>query len=114
MNFMLNISKLLNLQSVGSEVNKILGDWVGPLFIAIGGAGAIYVIVLGVQYIRSENDSKRAEAKTRIVNCVIGVITLLVLAAVCMAVDWASFVEIFGYASDNYSGPGSDWTGCIY
>lgn len=102
MNFMLNISKLLNLQSVGSEVNKILGMWVGPLFVAIGGAGAIYAIVLGVQYIRSENDSKRAEAKTRIVNCVIGVITLLVLAAVCMAVDWAAFVEIFGYASDDY------------
>ena len=100
MNFLLSISMLLDLAAVGEQVNKILGVWVGPLFTAIGGAGAIYIIVLAVQYIRSENDNKKAEIKSRMVNCIIGVISILVLAAVCMMVDWAGFVQIFGYTSD--------------
>ena len=85
------------LKTVSNEVNKILRSWVGPLFIAIGGVGAIYIIVLAIQYIRSENDSKRAEAKQRIINCVIGVICLLVIGGVCIGVDWGNFVQLFSY-----------------
>lgn len=86
------------VQNVGAEVNNILHVWVGPLFTAIGGVGAIYIIILAVQYIKSENDSKRAEAKTRIFNCLIGVISLVVIGVICLAVDWAGLVTIFGYA----------------
>ena len=102
MNFLMNISRLLanNLEEVGAEVNNILSTWIGPLFIALGGVGSIYIIILAVQYIKAEGDSKRAEAKSRIINCAIGVISLLVLATVCLAVNWVEFVQIFGYASN--------------
>lgn len=99
----INMGRLLaetdQLKAIGEEVNTILNIWVGPIFIALGGVGFIYIIVLAVQYAKSENDSKRAEAKTRIVNCVIGVIALLVIAFVSLTIDWASVVQIFGYTS---------------
>ena len=98
MNFLLNISRLLDLQSVSDEVNTILSNWVGPLFITIGAIGTIYMIILGVQYIRSESDNKRAEAKSRIINCLIGVLSLIVIGALCIGLDWAGIVQIFGYA----------------
>ena len=108
MNFLMNIamsmSRLLDasddkLTNISNQANEILRSWVGPLMIALGGVGLVYVIVLGIQYAKSENDSKRAEVKSRLVNCVIGVIAILVIGAVCTAVDWASLVQIFGYTS---------------
>lgn len=93
----LGLSKLLTL---GDDVHAILSGWVGPIFIALGGVGAIYVIILGIQYIKSENDSKRAEAKTRMINAIIGVLSLIIIAVVCLAVDWDELVKIFGYAAE--------------
>lgn len=101
-NLTINLGRLLatdKYATVGNEVKTILQTWVGPIFIALGGVGSVYIIVLAVQYAKSENDSKRAEAKTRIVNCIIGVIALLVIATVCLAIDWAKLVQIFGYTS---------------
>lgn len=101
-NLTINMGRLLasdNLGQVSYEVNTILKTWVGPIFIALGGVGSVYIIVLAVQYAKSENDSKRAEAKTRIVNCIIGVIALLIIAFCCIGIDWASLVQIFGYTS---------------
>jgi hypothetical protein len=86
-------------KAVSDEVNKILNEWVGPLFIALGGIGGIYIIILAINYIRSENDSKRSEAKQRMINCAIGVICLLVLGALALTVDWGSLVKIFGYTA---------------
>ena len=101
MNMSINISRLLaDLGVVAGEVNTILSTWVGPIFIALGGVGSVYIIVLAVQYAKSENDSKRAEAKTRMVNCIIGVLALLVIATGCLTVDWVGFVQMFGYASN--------------
>jgi len=85
---------------IAAQVTNILKTWIGPLFIAIGGIGAVYIIILAVQYAKSENDSKRAEVKTRIVNCAIGVVSLLVIATLCMVIDWYELASIFGYASN--------------
>ncbi|MGN0961586.1 MAG: Mbov_0395 family pilin-like conjugal transfer protein [Christensenellales bacterium] len=98
MKFLLGISKLLaDLTAVSNEVNDILNKWVGPIFLALGGVAAVYVIILGVQYAKSENDSKKAEVKSRIINCIIGLLAIIVIGVVCIEVDWASFVQIFGY-----------------
>ncbi len=91
---------LLNAGAVALEINEILHGWVGPLFTAIGGVGCIYIIVLAVQYMKSENDNKRAEVKTRIINCLIGVISLLVIGTISLTMDWAGLAGIFGYASN--------------
>ena len=104
MNIVARMSRLLavdaNLREIGAEVNSILRVWVGPLMIALGGVGAVYIIILGIQYAKGENDSKRAEVKTRLVNCIIGVIAILVLGSVCIGIDWAKLVQVFGYAGE--------------
>ena len=91
-------SRLLDIEELSNEVNSILSEWIGPLFIAIGGVAAVYVIVLAVQLARAENDSKKAEVRSRFVNTIIGMIAILIIGAVSITVDWAGVVQIFGYA----------------
>ena len=99
MNFAGLLAVSEKLQRISDQVNTILKTWVGPLFVALGGVGAIYVIILAIQYIKSENDNKRAEAKTRMVNCIIGVLSLLVIGTICLSVNWAELVQMFGYTA---------------
>ena len=109
MNFLLSMSRLLSsnkqLQTVGDEVSKILHNWVGPLFIAIGGIAGVYAIILGIQYAKAESDSKRAEAKTRMWNCIFGMLCLLVIGILAISINWGSIVKIFGYAQKDYVVP---------
>ena len=87
------------LKEVSDDVNTILRTWVGPIMMCVGAVGAIYIIVLAVQYAKSESDSKRAEAKTRMINCLIGVVAIIALAGLCIGLDWGAVVKIFGYTS---------------
>ena len=50
----MGLSNLLGKKEAGAMVHEILGTWVGPLFTVIGGVGAIYIVILAIQYIRSE------------------------------------------------------------
>ena len=86
------------LVEIGNKVAQILGDYVGPILIALSGAAAMYMVVLGVQYAKSESDDKRAEVKKRLVNMVVGVLIMIGLTVMCMAIPWADFIQIFGYA----------------
>ena len=95
-NFLLDTSG--NAGEVSKKIGSILSDIVGPIMIALGGALAVYMIVLGVQYAKSENDNKRAEAKTRLVNCLIGLIVIIVMVIICMAVNWETLVnQLYNY-----------------
>lgn len=108
MNLALSFSRLLANNATQTQkdtakvVDEILSVWVGPFMTALGAVGAIYVIILGIQYAKSENDSKRAEAKTRMVNCIIGVLSLIVIGVVCWAVNWVEIAQIFGYARKDF------------
>lgn len=95
------MNNLLAPNDVAAKVDQILRVWIGPLFTVVGAIGAVYIVILAVQYARSENDSKRAEVKVRIVNCAIGVVCLLVIGALCLTLDWVGVAEIFGYAASN-------------
>jgi cell division protein FtsW (lipid II flippase) len=66
--------------------------------IALGGAAAIYIVVLGVQYAKSESDDKKAEVKKRIINMAIGLLVMLGLVLLCNFMPWEELVELFGYA----------------
>ncbi len=89
---------LLDAAATAAKVNEILSQIVGPIMIAIGGAMSIYIVILAVQYAKSENDNKRAEAKTRMVNCFIGIVIIAVLAALCMGMNWEGIVRsMYGY-----------------
>ena len=83
---------------LGIKIAEILRNYVGPILIALSGAAAMYMVVLGVQYAKSESDDKRAEVKKRIINMVVGVLIMIGLTVMCMAIPWADFIQIFGYA----------------
>ena len=97
-NLSIGVSSMLAPADVASKVNQILNVWIGPLFTVIGAIGAIYIVILAVQYAKAESDNKRAEVKTRIANCAIGVVSLLVIGALCLKLDWVAVASIFGYA----------------
>jgi len=86
------------LASISYKVKQILKNIAGPILIALGSVGVIYMVVLGVQYAKSENDDKRATVKRRLVNLAIGVVAMFALAALCMAIKWEVIVpELFSY-----------------
>jgi cell division protein FtsW (lipid II flippase) len=86
------------LKKIGEQINEILDTYVTPILIALGGAAAIYIVVLGVQYAKSESDDKKAEVKKRLINMVVGLLVMLGLITLCATVPWESVVQIFGYA----------------
>lgn len=95
---LLNLSMLLDVAATAEKVNDVLGNIVSPCLIALEGCAIIYIIVLGVQYAKSENGDKRSEVKKRIVNLAIGAVTILVLLVLCKAIAWDSVIkELFGY-----------------
>lgn len=98
-NFLLSMSQLLGAAEAATKATEILNGIAGPVLIALGGAAAIYMIVLGVQFAKSEDDGKRNEIKKRLVNTAIGVVVIIALGTLCTAIKWDSIVEqLFGYA----------------
>lgn len=86
------------LETISEKVKTILTTIAGPILIALGSVGVIYMVILGVQYAKSENDDKRATVKRRLVNLAIGVVAMFALATVCMAIQWDVIVpELFSY-----------------
>lgn len=59
-------------------IRKMLNEIMLPFLITVAAAGTIYGIWLGVQYSKSEGDA-RGEAKKRIINFLIGFISIIVL-----------------------------------
>ena len=65
------------------QVVEIVDGLLTPILIIGGSVGAIFVIVLGVNFSKAESADKREEAKKRMINAIIGVvITLLMLILV--------------------------------
>ena len=115
LNLFLNIGFLLDVsddQGTGDnaavaaeQAQSILKGIVSPCLIALSAMGAIYMVVLGVQYAKSENDNKRADIKKRIVNLAVGVVVIIVMLTVCLAVPWDKAVkELYGWLSNVKSG----------
>ena len=93
------MSQLLAAKDAAEKVTEILKNMVGPILMALGGAGAIYVIILGVNYAKAEDDAKRKDAKKRIWNLLIGIVAMFTLAALCISIKWDKLVtDMFGYA----------------
>lgn len=81
----------------------ILDSLLIPIIILIGVAGAVYAIVLGVQFAKAESADKRDEAKKRLINAVIGiVISLIVLIAMKIFIKQAA--NVAGWIVDQGKG----------
>ena len=57
----------------------VLQNIVLPVLIVVATAGVIYAIYLGVMMAKAEDESKREEAKKRIINVVIAIAVTIVL-----------------------------------
>ncbi len=62
-----------------NDLYEVLPNILYAILAIVGGAGAVYAIVLGVNLAKSENEEKRKGALFRIRNTLIGVACLLVL-----------------------------------
>lgn len=50
-----------------------------PIIIILGVAGAVYGIVLGVQWSKAETGDKKEEIKKKLINAVIGIVIALII-----------------------------------
>lgn len=101
---------------------ELVDEFLVPFIIAIGSIGVAYGIWLGVAYAKAEGDG-RVEAKKRIINFLIGLISVLVLIVLLIvyvknAESLISWIEesILGGASlptgpDPNAGTGNSVTG---
>lgn len=92
------LSQSKRVVDTAQKVHEVLANIVAPCLTVLGSLAIMYVIVLGVQYAKSENDEKRAEVKKRIINTAIGAVAIIVLILLCWLVDWGRIIpQIFGY-----------------
>ena len=80
----MNFSSLLKYTYGGNlawlnDVYSVLPTILWGILAAVGGAGTVYAIVLGVNLAKSETDDKRKTAANRIKNTIIGIGVLLLL-----------------------------------
>lgn len=81
-------------------IAKFLDDVFIPIIIIVAVAGAIWVIVLGVNLARAESADKAQEAKKRLINVVVAIVAVIIL--VFLLAFFASNVGTwFGEGGDN-------------
>lgn len=60
-------------------IAKFLDDALIPVIIVVGALGAIWIIILGVNLARAESSDKAAEAKKRLINVIIALVSVILL-----------------------------------
>jgi len=77
-----------------------------PLLILVGTAGTIYAVILGVNLARADSADKQTEAKKRMINAIIGLVSIialiLLLKLFCTYLpDWIPSLKIVTQAPAN-------------
>lgn len=62
-----------------APIIKVIDDLFWPVLIIVAAAGAIYIIILAVNLARAESADKATEAKKRLINVVIAIVSVIVL-----------------------------------
>lgn len=80
LNFLLEIasSKRTKIGRILDIFAQLLDEFLLPVIIGGSIIGAVYALWLGIQYARTEGDA-RGEARKRIINFIIGIVSLIVL-----------------------------------
>ena len=84
MSILANLAASLDSYDWGSWVwlKEIVGsiNWIMiPIMVLVGTAGLIYAVVLGVNLARADGAEKIKEAKQRLVNAIVGLVSIIVL-----------------------------------
>lgn len=78
----INIEQLEWYKGTVQPIIKILGTIVPILLTLVGTAGAIFIVILSVNYSKAEDAGKREEAKKRLIGTIIGVVLMIALLIV--------------------------------
>lgn len=62
-----------------APIAEFLDDMLIPVVIIVGALGAIWIIILGVNLARAESSDKAQEAKKRLINVVIAIVSVIIL-----------------------------------
>ncbi|GEM_PF-2977596 len=82
-------------------IAKFLDGALIPVVIIVGALGAIWIIILGVNLARAESSDKASEAKKRLINVVIAIVSVILLVFL-LALFVSKAPEWFGSgAKDN-------------
>jgi len=89
---MINLLNDTTRYTVLQRIAQVLADNVWPLVYAVlgllGAMGALYAIYLGVKLATAQDESKRKEAKARIIWTIIAIVIVFGLIGVFVAVNW--------------------------
>ena len=87
------------LSNIAKQIFNYAGYILIPVMIVVGVAGIFYSIYLGVNLAKADSADKRQEAKSRMVNAIIGFVVVFVLVLLmylfCSNVD-----KLFGWTKD--------------
>ena len=84
------------LSTLANQIFEYISYILIPILIVVGAAGIIYSVYLGVNLAKADSADKRQEAKSRMVNAIIGFVAIFVL--VLLMYLFVSNVEaIFGW-----------------
>ncbi len=84
------------LTNIANEIFKYAGYVLIPVMIVVGVAGIFYSIYLGVNLAKADSADKRQEAKSRMVNAIIGFVVIFVLVLL-MYLFCANVGVLFGW-----------------
>lgn len=68
-----------SMQKLAEDIFGYVSYILVPIMIVVGAAGIIYSIYLGVNLAKADSADKRQEAKSRMVNAIIGFVCIFVL-----------------------------------
>ena len=84
------------VQPVVSLINNMLS----PLLALVGAVGAIYCVILGVNYARAEEPQDREKAKGALKNAIIGFLLIFILLVVLKGL----MPQMIKWVNSNYKG----------
>lgn len=101
MSFLTNFALLADDTSWGDFewLKDVVGsiNWVMvPLMILVGTAGLIYAVVLGVNLARADGAEKIKEAKQRLINAIVGLVSIILLCLLLWLFIDKGIPAIFG------------------
>lgn len=83
-----------------APIAKFLDDALIPVVIVVGALGAIWIIILGVNLARAESSDKATEAKKRLINVVIAIVSVIILVFL-LALFVSKVPDLFGSNDNN-------------
>ncbi len=84
------------LSELANQIFEYISYILIPILVVVGAAGIIYSVYLGVNLAKADSADKRQEAKSRMINAIIGFVAIFVLVLL-MYLFVSNVDSIFGW-----------------